>query len=74
MKHIKTQMLFYTSMAIFLSCLFINLVSSATFTKLYTKEVYRSCESQALQILQGVDQKVQAVEDSVRLIFTEQST
>lgn len=74
MKHIKTQMLFYTSMAIFLSCLFINLVSSATFTKLYTKKVYRSCESQALQILQGVDQKVQAVEDSVRLIFTEQST
>ena len=74
MKHIKTQMLFYTSMAIFLSCLFINLVSSATFTKLYTREVYRSCESQALQILQGVDQKVQAVEDSVSLIFTEQST
>ena len=74
MKHIKTQMLFYTSMAIFLSCLFINLVSSATFTKLYTREVYRSCESQALQILQGVDQRVQAVEDSVRLIFTEQNT
>lgn len=73
MKHIKTRMLLFTSMAIFLSCLFITLISTAAFSRLYLKELYLSCESQARQILQGVDQKVQAVEDSMQLILTSQA-
>lgn len=70
MKHIKAQMLLFTSMAIFLSCLLGNLVSTATFSQLYLEELYRSYESQSRQILQSVDQKVQSVEISIQLILT----
>ncbi|HIT07704.1 MAG TPA: sensor histidine kinase [Candidatus Merdivicinus faecavium] len=70
MRHIKTRMLLFTSMAIFLSCLLCNLISTAMFSRLYLEELYRSCESQALQILQSVDQKVQSLEDSIQLILT----
>ena len=70
MKHIKTRMLLFTSMAIFLSCMLGNLIATATFSRLYLEELYRSCESQSLQILQNVDQKVQSVENSIQLILT----
>lgn len=72
MKHIKTQMLFFTSMAVFLSCLFVSIVSTLTFSRLYLKELYASCESQTRQVLQSIDQKVRTVEGSMRLILTGQ--
>lgn len=74
MKHIKTKMLTFTSVTIFLSCLLINLISTVTFSRIYMKELYLSCESQVLQIQQSIDQVVQAVEDSMRLILTSQET